>query len=144
MGTPDMIVEAYWLKRGKVVKHLLNAIQLLLDHPNIYGDIGGLMYSAPTEGNYSEPKSEEEVDFTPRSELAFDSIAMRLNDKVRYGGRKVMFGEKIVYGSDFPVTSISELKKQMRVLGREPKGYGSIRQVKNNMAHRAYKLARKK
>ena len=142
MGTPDRVVETYWLKRNKVVKHLMNAIQLLLDHPNVYGDIGGLMYSAPTEGNYGEEISKEEVDFTPRSELAFDSIGMRLNDKVRYGGREEKFGNKIVHGSDFPVTSITELRKQMRVLGMMKNGE-SVRS-KKNMAHRAYKLARRK
>ncbi len=144
MGTPDKVVERYWLNRNKVVRHLLNAIQLLLDHPNIYGDIGGLMYSAPTDGNYGEEKSETEVDFTSRSELAFDSIAMRLNDPVRYGEKgKLLFRDKIVHGSDFPVTSITELKKQMRVLGTLGKGE-SVRRIKNNMAHRAYKLARKR
>ena len=144
MGTPDTIAQTYWFKHGKDIKHFRNAIQLLLDHPNIYGDMGGLMYSAPTEGHYGEEKSETEVDFTSRSELAFDSIAMRSDDSVRYGEKgKITFMEKIVHGSDFPVTSIAELRKQMRLLGTIGKGE-KARNIRNNMAHRAYNLARKR
>ncbi|MCP4647957.1 MAG: amidohydrolase family protein [bacterium] len=101
MGTPDIIIEKYWFERDKQLNHFLNALQLITDCPNVYGDIGGLMYSAPTEGKYGEEKSEREVDFTPRSKLAFDSIAMRLNNPVRYGEGKIKLREKIVHGSDF-------------------------------------------
>ncbi|MBD3398388.1 amidohydrolase family protein, partial [Candidatus Micrarchaeota archaeon] len=144
MGTPDSVVERYWMKRGKRITHFRNALALLLDCPNVHGDIGGLMYRTPTEGKYGEPKSEKEVDFTARSELAFDSLALRLEDPVNYeiGGRRPSLRAKIVHGSDFPVTSTTELKKQIRVLGRESEAR-TLRQVKNNAAHRSCKLLRK-
>jgi len=142
MGTPDRVVEQYWINKGIRVAHFRDALRLVLDFPNVYGDIGGLMYNASTQGRYGEGASKEEVDFAPRCQMAFENLIWRRDDRTNYS-KEVRLADKLVFGSDFPRTSLPELKKQMRVLGRGEHAK-SMRNLRNNLAHRSYKLARLK
>lgn len=123
MGTPDLAVNAFWRDRGIDIAHFAHAVGLMKRFPNVYGDISGLMWEGREGISDYDGKSMRGFDFHRRSEWAFKRLHryMDRDMKAKYD-RAVKLKDKIVFGSDYPITDHpnNELKRQIRILGFNP------------------------
>lgn len=124
MGTPDYAVNEYWKERGIKIEHFEHALELMRQCPNVYGDIGGLMWEGREGKNNYDGMDTRGYDFGKRSEWAFARLRSCIMDqdmRAKYD-QAVKLRGKIVFGTDYPITDHpnKELRRQMGVLGFNP------------------------
>lgn len=126
MGTPDMAAVNYWAGQGIMVRHFEHALEMVSRYPNVYGDMGGLLWTGDRPaGAYGECECRNYY-FGDRAQFGFsrarDTLDKERRCLYRAGLRALGLGKKhlarkLIYGSDFPITGIDELKKQEGKLG---------------------------
>jgi predicted TIM-barrel fold metal-dependent hydrolase len=129
MGTPDIAVVTHWERRGVPVRHFEHALEMVGKYPNVYGDMGGLLWTGDRPAGAYGACECKNYDFGDRAQYAFSRVngilEMERNSMYRTGLRAFGLGKnqlirKLIYGSDFPVTRIDDLRKQEKKLGFNP------------------------
>lgn len=141
-GSPDSLANAYWRERGAEIKHFEHAFFLIDEFPNVYADISGNLHKVATPSRYSEAtgKDRESGEVFYRSRWALEKLRENIDRSTRARGF-LKIRNKLVYGSGYPVTTSSELKKHIRILGEKTNPFGSN---PITPAYRTLRLLRKK
>lgn len=135
-GTPDSAIDLYWGKKGKIRRSFPNAVRMVTDYPNVFANIGGLMWRGTTKrrpGSDGLNKYNGKIiaghDFGKNAQSSFDRLAADINKRaslptnvVRRDGSHDMprLKDKFVPGSDYPVVNCIQREitlKQPDVLG---------------------------
>lgn len=129
MGTPDIAVLNYWERHGVKVEHFEHALEMMVRFPNVYGNMGGLLWTGERPAGVYGETERKEYNFGDRAQFGFSRVKNILEEErtsmwrkgMRALGReKNQMRDKLVYGSGFPVTGIDDLKKQERKLDFNP------------------------
>lgn len=126
MGTPDIVAVNYWEGHGVKLRHFENALGMVVRFPNVYGDMGGLLWFGDKPGGvYGEGESRNYY-FGDRAQFAFSKIKGILEREGRslwkaglraFGLGKNQLHRKLIYGSGFPATGKDDLERQIMKLG---------------------------
>ncbi|NYZ60617.1 amidohydrolase family protein [Candidatus Micrarchaeota archaeon] len=129
MGTPDIVVTNWWAAQGVEVRHFQNALDMVMRFPNVYGDMGGLLWTGDRPAGVYGEIAMGDYDFGDRAQFGFSRVRSILEEE-KYsipGSILRLLGlgsnqlhEKLIYGSDFAVTRIDDLKRQKEKLGFNP------------------------
>lgn len=125
MGTPDMAVANWWAAKGVDVRHFDNALEMVGRYPHVYGDLGGLLWTGDRpQGVYGECERKFYY-FGDRAHFGYSRVNSILEEEGKWKrlkralGRekKNPMGDKLLYGSDFPITHRDDLERQKGKLG---------------------------
>ncbi|MEW5996569.1 MAG: amidohydrolase family protein [Candidatus Micrarchaeota archaeon] len=126
MGTPDIAVVNWWGAQGVQVRHFGNALEMMGRFPNVYGDMGGLLWTGDRPAGVYGECACRNYNFGERAQFGFSNaneiLEAERRSLWRTGLRALGFGRnqlhrKLIYGSDFPVAGKGDLEKQIRKLG---------------------------
>ena len=113
MGTPDSRISKFYEERGRDYNPFLEALHMIMEMSNVYGDMAGLNWVSPGGGNGYTGKDSKGKDMGKNSDWAFETLRTRSE-------RDPIIKDKLVFGSDFPLTGPKELKLQRKLLGFDP------------------------
>lgn len=126
MGTPDMAVANWWAAKGVDVRHFDNALEMVSRYPHVYGDLGGLLWTGDRpQGVYGEHEIKNYY-FGDRAHFGYSRVKGMLEEeqgswrkfkRALWREGKDQMGDKLIYGSDFPITHRDDLERQKRKLG---------------------------
>jgi len=126
MGTPDIVVTNWWTAQGVEVRHFQNALEMISRYGNVYGDMGGLLWTGDRPARVYGECEMRDYDFGDRAQFGFSRVRSILEEEkysipaslLRFLGLgSDQLHEKLIYGSDFAVTRIDDLKRQRERLG---------------------------
>jgi|GEM_PF-1333061 len=135
-GTLDSAIDIYWGRQMKIRRHFPNAVRMISDYPNVFANIGGLMWTGSTKAkpggdpiNKYNGKTMAGHDFTKNAQSSFDRLAADMGKRAalhgpvfRCDGSRDMprLRDKFVPGSDYPIVNCIQREitiKQPDVLG---------------------------